>query len=140
MEGLALWATDEQIIWNLKIVFMGMMVCLSCGVVGCFVVLRRMALLGDAVSHGILPGIVLAYLLSGSLSLGPLWLGACLAGLVCGACIEWLRGHTPLREDAAMGLTFTSLALLPPYPTINCNNRVLRALPSARRTTDWVRC
>jgi len=112
MDGLALWATDEQIIWNLKIVFMGMMVCLSCGVVGCFVVLRRMALLGDAVSHSILPGIVLAYLLSGSLSLGPLWLGACLAGLGCGACIEWLRGHTPLREDAAMGLTFTSFFAL----------------------------
>ena len=52
---MAVWATDEQIIWNLKIVFMGMMVCLSCGVVGCFVVLRRMALLGDAVSHGISP-------------------------------------------------------------------------------------
>ena len=107
-----MWATQEQAIWNLQIIFMGIMVCLSCGVVGCFVVIRRMALLGDAISHGILPGIVIAYLLTGSLSIGPLWLGACLAGLVCGACIEWLRTHTPLKEDAAMGLTFTSFFAL----------------------------
>lgn len=71
-----------------------------------------MALLGDAVSHGILPGIVIAYLLTGSLSVGPVWIGACIAGLGCGACIEWLRTKTPLREDAAMGLTFTSFFAL----------------------------
>ena len=113
VEGLMdAWSTQEQVIWNLQIVFMGIMVSLSCGLVGCFVVVRRMALLGDAVSHGILPGIVIAYLLTGSLSVGPLWIGACIAGLGCGACIEWLRTQTPLREDAAMGLTFTSFFAL----------------------------
>ena len=106
------WATHEQIIWNLQIVFMGVMVSLCCGLVGCFVVVRRMSLLGDAVSHGILPGIVIAYLLTGSLSVGPIWAGACIAGLACGACIEWLRTKTLLREDAAMGLTFTSFFAL----------------------------
>ena len=80
--------------------------------VGTFVVIRRMALLGDAISHGILPGIVLAYLLTGSLSVGPMWIGACLAGLGCGISIEWLQSKTPLREDAAMGLTFTSFFAL----------------------------
>ena len=84
---------------------MGSLVCLSCGLVGTFVVIRRMALMGDAISYGILPGIVLAYLFSDSLSLGPMWLGACLAGLGCGISIEWLRTKTPLREDAAMGLS-----------------------------------
>ena len=113
VEGLMdTWSTHEQVIWNLQIVFMGIMVSLSCGLVGCFVVVRRMALLGDAVSHGILPGIVIAYLLTGSLSVGPVWIGACIAGLGCGACIEWLRTKTPLREDAAMGLTFTSFFAL----------------------------
>jgi manganese/zinc/iron transport system permease protein len=113
VEGLMdTWSTHEQVIWNLQIVFMGIMVSLSCGLVGCFVVVRRMALLGDAVSHGILPGIVIAYLLTGSLSVGPIWIGACIAGLGCGACIEWLRTKTPLREDAAMGLTFTSFFAL----------------------------
>ena len=106
------WSTREQVIWNLQIVFMGMMVSLSCGLVGCFVVVRRMALLGDAVSHGVLPGIVTAYLITDSLSIGPVWIGACLAGLGCGASIEWLRTKTPLREDAAMGLTFTSFFAL----------------------------
>ena len=37
-----------------------------------------------------------------------MWIGACLAGVACGFLIEWLRTQTPLREDAAMGLTFTS--------------------------------
>ncbi len=106
------WATKSLIIWNLKIAAMGTMVGLSCGLVGCFAALRRMAMLGDAVSHGILPGIVIAYLLTDSLSLGATWVGACLAGLTCGISIEWLRSKTRLREDAAMGLTFTSLFAL----------------------------
>ena len=109
---LAPWSNPQQISWNLQIVIMGTMVCFSCGLVGTFVVIRRMALLGDAISHGILPGIVLAYLLTGSLDLGPMWIGACLAGLCCSFLIEWLRTKTPLREDAAMGLAFTSFFAL----------------------------
>ena len=57
-----------------------------------------MALLGDAISHGILPGIVLAYLFTGSLSPGPMWIGACLAGLGCGVSIEWLSTRRPLER------------------------------------------
>ena len=106
------WATPQQTSWNLQIALMGSLVCLSCGLVGTFVVVRRMALLGDAISHGVLPGIVIAYLITGSLSVGPMWIGACLAGLLCGVSIEWLRTKTPLREDAAMGLTFTSFFAL----------------------------
>ncbi len=106
------WATPEQASWNLQIAIMGSLVCLCCSLVGAFVVIRRMALLGDAISHGILPGIVLAYLLTDSLAVGPMWIGACLAGLGCGITIEWLRTKTPLREDAAMGLTFTSFFAL----------------------------
>ena len=106
------WGTPSQVSWNLQIMIMGSLVCLSCGLVGTFVVIRRMAMLGDAISHGILPGIVLAYLFTGSLSPGPMWIGACLAGLGCGVSIEWLSTRTPLREDAAMGLTFTSFFAL----------------------------
>ena len=109
---LAPWSTPEQVSWNLQIAVMGTLVCLSCGIVGTFIVIRRLALLGDAISHGILPGIVIAYLLTGSLSIGPMWIGACLAGMACGFLIEWLRSQTPLREDAAMGLTFTSFFAL----------------------------
>ena len=74
---LAPWSTPEQVSWNLQIAVMGTLVCLSCGIVGTFIVIRRMAMLGDAISHGILPGIVIAYLLTGSLSIGPMWIGAC---------------------------------------------------------------
>jgi len=102
------WSTPEQISWNIQIALMGTLICLTCGLVGTFIVIRRMSLLGDAISHGILPGIVIAYLITDSLALGPIWLGACLAGLGCGFLIEWFRTKTPLREDAAMGLTFTS--------------------------------
>lgn len=102
------WASPELFSWNLQVFIMGCLVCICCALIGTFVCLRRMALLGDAISHGILPGIVLAYILTGSLSLLPMWTGACLAGLACGVSIQWLHTQTPLKEDAAMGLTFTA--------------------------------
>ena len=106
------WATPELISWNFQILVMGFLVCISCALVGTFVSLRRMSLLGDAISHGILPGIVLAYLFTGSLSLFPMWIGAALAGIACGVSIQWLHTKTRLREDAAMGLTFTTFFAL----------------------------
>lgn len=109
---IAPWSTPDLLSWNLQVLLMGCLVCICCALVGTFVSLRRMALLGDAISHGILPGIVLAYLFSGSLSLLPMWIGATLAGLACGASIQWLHTKTPLREDAAMALTFTSFFAL----------------------------
>ena len=126
------WSNPQQISWNLQIVIMGTMVCFSCGLVGTFVVIRRMALLGDAISHGILPGIVLAYLLTGSLDLGPMWIGACLAGLCCSFLIEWLRTKTrfgKMRRWTGFHLIFCPWDRSPKYPGQSCSFRsCLRSL------------
>ena len=106
------WSTPQLVSWNLQIIIMGILVCWTCGLVGSFIVVRRMALMGDAISHGILPGLALAFIISGSLGIGAMFIGACLAGLACNFCIEWLHSNTKIREDAAMGLVFTSFFAL----------------------------
>ena len=54
------WSSPESVAWNGKIVAMGFMVSLSCGLIGAFIVVRKLALMGDAISHGILPGLATA--------------------------------------------------------------------------------
>ncbi|SEN34965.1 manganese/zinc/iron transport system permease protein [Lihuaxuella thermophila] len=90
------------------IILTGALVASSCGFLGCFLILRRMAMLGDAISHAILPGIVIAFLLSGSRSTLPMLLGAAVFGLVCSVVIESLRKQG-VQADAAMSVTFTAL-------------------------------
>ena len=102
------WATPELIAWNSQVILMGFLVCWASGMVGTFIVVRRMALMGDAISHGILPGIVIAFLTFGSLEVGPMLLGACLAGLACSFSIEWLQQNSSINKDASMAIVFTS--------------------------------
>lgn len=95
------------------ILVMGSLVALCCAWLGCFLVLRRMALVGDAVSHAVLPGIVLAFLWSGSLGAQlAMWTGAVIAGLISGWLVETIRGHSRIKEDASLGIVLTSLFAL----------------------------
>lgn len=70
----------------------------------CFLVLRGWALMGDAISHAVLPGIVLAYLAG-----LPISLGAFVAGFVCAAGTGWLKDNSRVKEDTAMGVVFAGL-------------------------------
>ena len=88
---------------------MGFLVAGTCGLVGCFVILRRMALVGDAISHSILPGITLAFLLTNSRDILPMMLGAVAAGVVTVALIEAIRYTSRIKPDAAIGIVFSSL-------------------------------
>lgn len=74
-----------------------------CGVLSCFVILKRWALLGDAISHAVLPGVAIAYLLG-----WPFFIGAFVTGAVTSVGIGALERHTRLKPDAAMGLMFTA--------------------------------
>lgn len=94
------------------IVAMGLCVSLSCALLGCFLVLRRMALLGDAVSHAVLPGIALAFLLSGSRNSLVMTLGAAIAGFLAAALIEWIHRNSPIKQDASTGIVFTAMFAL----------------------------
>ena len=59
--------------------------------------------MGDAISHGILPGLAIAFIISSSMGLGSMFFGACIAGLACNFCIEWLHTHTKLKEECCDG-------------------------------------
>ncbi len=77
-----------------------------CGMLGCFIVLRNMALIGDALAHAILPGIVLAFVIAGYSTLG-FFIGSVLAGLLSAFLITWLQQKVRIKNDAAIGIIFT---------------------------------
>jgi len=81
----------------------------SCALVGCFLVLRRMALLGDAISHAVLPGIAIAFLLTGRRAPIPMILGAGLLGVLTVFLVELFNRTRRLKEDASIGVVFPGL-------------------------------
>ncbi len=74
------------------------------GTLGCYAVLRRQALLGDAMSHAALPGIVLAFMLTGMRELSLLLLGAAVAGWVAALVMMAITHHSRIKEDSALGM------------------------------------
>jgi manganese/zinc/iron transport system permease protein len=94
------------------ILLLGSLVAASCGLLGCYLVLRRMALIGDAISHAVLPGIVLAFLISGSRDSLVMLVGAGVIGLLTTFLIEFLHRKARLQEDASIGVIFTTLFAL----------------------------
>ncbi len=94
---------------QLEIQAIAAVVAAACALPGVFLVLRRMALISDAISHAILPGIVLAFFVVQDLSSPLLVAGAAGMGLVTVALVELLKGTGLVREDAAIGLVFPVL-------------------------------
>lgn len=89
------------------IILTGALVAVSCGLLGCFLILRRMSMIGDAISHSVLPGIVIAFLWSGSRDTIPMILGAGATGLLATFFIEYLHRQAKLQTDASIGIVFT---------------------------------
>lgn len=96
----------------LKVMLMASLVSVACALVGSFLLLRRMSMMGDALSHAVLPGLVVAFVLSGSLSIVPLFAGAVVAGLATTFLTQSLHRYGGIATDAAMGVVFTSLFAL----------------------------
>ncbi len=94
--------------WAIRALLASSMVGLMCGVLGCFIVLRNMSLVGDALSHAILPGVVFAYMIVGYSALG-FFTGAVLAGLVTAVGITWIQHNVKTKNDAAVGIVFTAM-------------------------------
>jgi len=90
------------------IMLTGALVASTCSIAGCFLVLRKMAMVGDAISHSVLPGIVIAFLISGSRDSLPMLLGAAVLGLVTVFLIQ-LFHQTGVQSDASIGIVFTAL-------------------------------
>lgn len=104
---LAPWTTDLST--TLWIVVMGFLVAAACGLIGNYLILRRMALVGDAISHSVLPGIALAFLISHSTGSGAMFVGALIAGIFTTLLIEVIHKKSRVKQDSAIGIAFTSL-------------------------------
>ena len=94
--------------WAVRALIASAAVGLMCGVLGCFIVLRNMSLIGDALSHAILPGVVFAFILVGVNPLGH-FIGAVIAGLIAAVAITWIQQKASTKSDAAIGIVFTAM-------------------------------
>jgi manganese/zinc/iron transport system permease protein len=103
MEWRWLWSVDGWII------LAGVLSSLSTALLGNFLVLRRMSLLGDAISHAVLPGLAAAFLMSGSRNSSIMFIGAVLSGILTSWLTHWLGKHGGIDEGASMGVVFTTL-------------------------------
>jgi len=97
---------------DLVIITTAVLVAVPCALLGTFLVLRQMSMLGDAISHAVLPGIVFAFFLSEST--GPLTslVGAGAFGVLAAVLIEALGKTGRVREDSSIGIVFTALFAL----------------------------
>lgn len=102
---------------------------ISCGVLGGFVVVRRMALVGDALSHAVLPGVALGFLWNMSKDPVAIFIGATVAGLLGTLTVRAITATTRLKEDAALGLVLTSF-----FAVGACLVTMLQRLPTGNKT------
>ncbi len=102
-ESLWDWSLDGWIIAT------GILCSLSGALLGCFLTLRKLSLLGDAISHAILPGIVGAYWISGSADSLSMWLGAVIVAILTVWLTESARHYGKVEENASTGIVFTGL-------------------------------
>ena len=93
----------------ITIIVMSFFVATSCALVGNYLVLRRISLVGDAISHSVLPGIAIAFLISSSRASWPMFLGALIAGVITTSLIELIHSRSRIKQDAAIGITFSTM-------------------------------
>src|SRR5688572_11659210 len=91
------------------IVVTGGLTSLACALLGNFLVLRRMSMMGDAISHAVLPGLAAAFLLSGSRSSMTMFVGAAVVGVLTALFTQWISHFGKVEESASMGVVFTGL-------------------------------
>ncbi|WAC00519.1 metal ABC transporter permease [Pseudomonas putida] len=99
------WAPFVEFAFMRRALFGGLTLALSVAPLGVFLVVRRMSLIGDAISHGILPGAALGFWLAG-LSVVAMTLGGLVAGLMVAGFSALVSRHTGLREDASLAAVY----------------------------------
>jgi manganese/zinc/iron transport system permease protein len=98
--------------FDLWIVVIGALTAIACALPGCFLVLRQMSMMGDAISHAVLPGLAIAFLVTGSRTSLPMFLGAALVGVLTAVFTQWISHWGKVDRGASMGIVFTTLFAL----------------------------
>jgi manganese/iron transport system permease protein len=78
-----------------------------CAIVGSYLMVQRLALLGDAISHSVLPGLAIAFIIGANI-----FIGAFIAGVLSTVIIAWIKARSTIKEDAAMGIVFSAFFAL----------------------------
>ncbi|MEL6317870.1 MAG: metal ABC transporter permease, partial [Pseudomonadota bacterium] len=94
---------------SLTPMLIGVLASIACALPGNFLLLRRQALIGDAISHVVLPGVVAAFLMTGAVASWTMLLGAAAAAIVAVALIEAVKRLGRIEPGAAMGVVFTAM-------------------------------
>src|SRR5688572_14324188 len=103
--------------YMLKAILVSALIGSVCGCLSCFITLKGWSLMGDALSHSVVPGVALAY------QVGlPFAVGAFIAGILASLCMGFVKSRTRIREDAVIGIVFTTyfaagLVLISLYPS-----------------------
>lgn len=107
MDILSFFIEPLQYSFMFKAVVVSTIVGVACAILSCFLVLKGWSLLGDAISHAVLPGVVLAYMLG-----IPFGVGAFVFAMLAVTLIGYIKNNTKIKEDAVMGIVFTTLFAL----------------------------
>lgn len=102
---------------------------LNCGMLGSFVVVRRMALVGDTLSHAVLPGVALGFLYSMTKDPLVILVGATVVGGLAMLVVSWIMNTTRLKQDAALGLVLSSF-----YAVGICLFTIIQRLPTGAKS------
>lgn len=113
------WLENLQLEYGhvIRPLIVGTLVAVVCSVIGCFIVLRRMAFLADAIAHSMLAGVIAGYLMIKILfgreaELGAMMVGAILAGIATVALVGFVTRFSRLKQDTAIGIMYTGLFAL----------------------------
>jgi len=93
-----------QFVFMQNAFLISIIVSVPAALLSCFLVMKGWALMGDAVSHAVLPGIVLAYIIG-----IPLIIGAFVAGMICAVATGYLAGNSRIKQDTVMGVVFSGM-------------------------------
>jgi manganese/iron transport system permease protein len=105
MMGVISWFTDPLAYeFMQRAMIVSLLVAAVCAVLSCYLVLKGWSLMGDAISHAVLPGIVIAYVIG-----LPLVIGAFAAGLGCALATGYLKDNSRVKEDTVMGIVFSGM-------------------------------
>lgn len=104
MNGLSVLLTPFQFDFMVNALIISVLIAVPTALLSCFLVLKGWALMGDAMSHAVFPGVVIAYIVG-----FPLAVGAFAAGMVCAFATGFLKDNSRIKQDTVMGIVFSGM-------------------------------